>query len=188
MWGDGRGAAKVPFWRPWRGCIRPPPGVIRHFGRELASLTEQEALARRARVGFVFKGGGRMFAGLTVAENVALPLRYHRDWSAEQAGEMVSELLERIELTALADETAQTLGAGWQQRVGLARALALQPEVLFLDEPLTGLEARHRHWWRQFLSQMSQGAACTGGRKVTLIVATNDFSLWSGERHEYAGR
>ena len=127
-----------------------------------------------------------MFKELTVAENVALALCYHRNWSAEQAREEVRGALDITELTALAQETAQTLGAEWQQRVGLARALALKPDVLFLDEPAAGLEARHRQWWRDFLAKLSNGDASTGGRKLTVIATTNDFALWHGGSHRCA--
>ena len=127
-----------------------------------------------------------MFNELTVAENVALPLCYHRNWNVEQAWEEVREALEITELTALARETAQTLGADWQQRVGLARALALKPEVMFLDEPAAGLGARHCQWWRDFLAHLSTGTHGNGGRKVTVIAATNNFALWHGGGHRYA--
>jgi len=136
------------------------------FWREMAQLSETELLAQRRRIGFVFKGGGRMFAELTVAENVALALCYHYNWSAELARD--SEDGARDHRTnRLAQETAQTIGSDWQQRVGLARALALKPEVMFFDEPASGLEARHRQWWRDFMAQLSSGIPYTGGRRVT---------------------
>jgi phospholipid/cholesterol/gamma-HCH transport system ATP-binding protein len=184
--GGPHGSGKTDLLMTVAGLHRPAAGSIRIFGRETAQLSEAELLARRARIGFVFKGGGRMFTELTVAENVALALCYHRNWSAEQAREEVRATLEITELAALAQETAQTIGSDWQQRVGLARALALKPEVMFLDEPAAGLEARHRQWWRNFLAQLSSGTPYTGGRKVTVIAATNDFALWHGETHHYA--
>jgi len=176
--GGPHGSGKTDLLMTAAGLLRPAAGSIRIFGREPAQLSETELLAQRTRIGFVFKGGGRMFAQLTVAENVALALCYHRDWSAEQARAEVQATLELTELTAVAGETAQTLGSDWQQRVGVARALILKPEVLFLDEPAAGLAARHRQWWYDFLAQLS-------GRKVTVIAATNDFALWHGGRHRY---
>jgi ABC-type transporter Mla maintaining outer membrane lipid asymmetry ATPase subunit MlaF len=154
--------------------------VIRHFGHDLSGLSEQETIAQRLRVGFVFKNGGRMFAKLNVAENVALPLRYHRNWPDAKAIKAVQPLLECTELTPLAASTAQSLPTGWQERVGLARALALEPEVLFLDEPMAGLEAGQRRWWLGFLEQLSRV------RKMTIIAATSELSLWRGERRHFA--
>jgi ABC-type transporter Mla maintaining outer membrane lipid asymmetry ATPase subunit MlaF len=184
--GGRHGSGKSAFLATMAGLQRPGAGVIRHFGQDLSQLSEQETIARRLRVGFVFKNGGRMFAELTVAENVALPLRYHRDWPGEKAIEAVQALLETTELTPLAASTAQDLTTGWQERVGLARALALEPEVLFLDEPMAGLEAGHCRWWRGFLDQLSRGGPCTQGRKMTIIAATSDLLLWSGERRHFA--
>jgi ABC-type transporter Mla maintaining outer membrane lipid asymmetry ATPase subunit MlaF len=184
--GGRHGSGKSAFLATMAGLRPPRAGVIRHFGRDLSRLSEQETIAQHLRVGFVFKNGGRMFAELTVAENVALPLRYHRDWTGEKAIEAVQALLETTELTPLAASAAQSLSTGWQERVGLARALALEPEVLFLDEPMAGLEANHCLWWRGFLDLLSRGAPCTRGRKMTIIAGTSDVSMWSGERRHFA--
>jgi ABC-type transporter Mla maintaining outer membrane lipid asymmetry ATPase subunit MlaF len=178
--GGAHGSGKSAFLATMAGLRPPGTGVIRHFGQDLTRLSEQETIARRLRVGFVFKNGGRMFAKLTVAENVALPLRYHRDWTDEKAIDAVQPLLESTELTPLAAEIAQSLTTGWQERVGLARALALEPEVLFLDEPMAGLDASQCRWWRGFLEQLSRA------RKITIIAATSDLSLWSGQRRHFA--
>jgi ABC-type transporter Mla maintaining outer membrane lipid asymmetry ATPase subunit MlaF len=184
--GGPHGSGKTDLLMTVAGLRQPAAGSIRVFGREMAQLSQAELLDQRKRIGFVFKGGGRMFTELTVAENVALALCYHHNWSTEQAREEVSAVLEITELTALAQETAQTIGSDWQQRVGLARALALKPEVMFFDEPAAGLAERHRQWWRNFLAQLSSGIPYTGGRKVTVIAATNDFTLWHGGNHRYA--
>jgi ABC-type transporter Mla maintaining outer membrane lipid asymmetry ATPase subunit MlaF len=181
--GGRQGSGKTSFLSTIAGLQRPAAGVIRLFGEEFSRLPEPQLLRQRARVGFVFKGGGRMFSELTVAENVALPLRYHCQWTDGKIGERVHAILEATELAEEADSTAQTLGWGRQQRVGLARALALNPELLFLDEPLSGLEARDRQWWRKFLNTLWDGAPLTGGHKTTMIATTNDFSSWIGGSH-----
>jgi phospholipid/cholesterol/gamma-HCH transport system ATP-binding protein len=181
--GGRHGSGKTSFLTAIAGLQRPADGVIRHFGQELSQLDEPELLRRRERIGFVFKAGGRMFTGLTVAENVALPLQYHRQWTEEKIAERVAALLEATELDEDANSAAQTLGWGRQQRVGLARALALNPELLFLDEPLSGLEAKDRQWWRKFLDTLSEGAPLTGRQPTTIIVTTNDFGFWSGGAH-----
>ena len=181
--GGRQGSGKTSFLSTIAGLQRPAAGVIRLFGEEVSRLPEPELLRQRVRVGFVFKGGGRMFAELTVAENVALPLRYHHQWTDEKTGGRVQAILEATELAGEADSTAQSLGWGRQQRVGLARALALNPELLFLDEPLSGLEARDRQWWRKFLNTLWEGAPLTEGHKMTMIATTNDFGQWTGGSH-----
>ncbi len=183
--GGRQGSGKTAFLSTVAGLNPPAAGVVRLFGEDLSQLPEPQLLRHRARVGFVFKAGGRMFEGLTVAENIELPLRYHHNWTDEKAGGRVDAILEATELAGEADSTAQSLGWGRQQRVGLARALALNPELLFLDEPLSGLEARDRQWWRKFLSLLSEGAPLTGGQKMTMIATTNDFGSWTGGSYRY---
>lgn len=183
--GGPHGAGKTDLLMTVAGLNRPAAGSVRIFGREIVNAAEKEFLEQRARIGFVFKGGGRMFTDLTVAENVALAICYHRNCSLEDASAEVASILEMTGLSSRASETAQTLGSDWLPRVGLARALALKPEVLFLDEPGAGLAARHREWWLNFLAQLSAGAPQAGGRKMTLIAATNDFALWSGRGQLY---
>jgi phospholipid/cholesterol/gamma-HCH transport system ATP-binding protein len=177
--GGRHGTGKTDLLLTAAGLHRPTAGVLRLFGRDVTGLSEGELLQQRTRVGIVFKGGGRMFNELTVAENVALPVCYHRNCTPEEAQEEVDRTLEMTGLTPLAREKAQTLGIDWQQRVGLARALALKPEAVFLDEPAAGLDPRHRQWWVNFLAGLS-------GRKVTVIMTTNDFAPWHGEGHRYA--
>ena len=90
----------------------------------------------------------------------------------------VAALLDLTALTPWADRKPGQLGRSWQQRVGLARALGLQPEVLLLDSPLTGLDARETAWWLDVLGQLSRGHDFMGGRCVTLVVTADDLRPW----------
>ena len=72
--------------------------------------------------------------------------------------EKVEALLELTELSPWAESRPGALGRNWQKRVGLARALALEPDVLLLDNPLGGLDLRHTQWWLNFLGQLSEAA------------------------------
>jgi phospholipid/cholesterol/gamma-HCH transport system ATP-binding protein len=184
--GGPHGSGKTDLLMTAAGLHLPATGSMRLFGREIMQMSEKELLQERTRIGFVFKGGGRMFTDLTVAENVALALCYHRNWTMEQAQDKVRQTLDFTELTSVAQERAQTLGSDWQQRVGLARALALKPEVLFLDEPAAGLEPRHRQWWRNCLDKLVAESSHNGGRKLTVIISTNDFTPWHGGSLRYA--
>ena len=168
------------------GLQRPAGGVVRLFGQDLAELPEPELLRQRTRVGFVFKSGGRMFADLTVGESVALPLRYHRDIGFDDAWREVKPLLEWAGLAGAAGEMPHALGSAMLGRAGLARALALGPEILFLDEPLAGLSRSHRDWWVAALEGLAAGTALKNGRKMAVIATTNDFSLWTGRRAQFA--
>jgi ABC-type transporter Mla maintaining outer membrane lipid asymmetry ATPase subunit MlaF len=184
--GGPHGSGKSDLLMTVAGLHRPASGRLLIFGTDVTKASESEILQERLRIGFVFKGGGRMFNDQTVAENVALPVRYHYDWDSEQAREHVNAALEMTELTGMASEAAQSLGGDWQQRVGLARALALKPDALFLDEPAAGLEPRHRDWLRGFLAELTSGAIRVGGKKVTVVTATNDPGLWRQKGHRHA--
>jgi ABC-type transporter Mla maintaining outer membrane lipid asymmetry ATPase subunit MlaF len=184
--GGPHGSGKTDLLATAAGLQRPAAGSLRIFGKDVTEMSEPGLLKQRARIGFVFKNGGRMFPELSVAENVALPLCYHRNLRPEEARAEVDAMLELTELTGMAREKAQWLGTGWPQRVGLARALILKPEILFLDEPVAGLELRHRQWWRNFLEQLSAGTSPAANGKMTVVTTTNDFALFQGGRPSFA--
>ena len=127
-----------------------------------------------------------MFGYLTVADSVALPLRYHHDCPPEEALPMAMALLDWMELAENAADSPMNLGSSRQQRVGLARAMALKPDLLFLDEPLAGMGWGHRQWWLDFLDRLTKGAPQLDGRKVAVIVTTNDFEPWQGRAVQFA--
>jgi len=166
------------------GLMSPVGGSCKLFGRETKDFGEAE-LAERLRVGFVFQDG-QLFNQLTIAENVALPLRYQKNFTAAEAAGEVQMLLGLLELAPLADVTPANVAANWRQRAALARALILKPELLLLDNPLAGLGARHRQWWLRFLDQISRGHALYDGKPVTLVVTADDLRPWQHERRKFA--
>jgi ABC-type transporter Mla maintaining outer membrane lipid asymmetry ATPase subunit MlaF len=128
-------------------------------------------------VGLVFDGG-QLFNHLTVADNLALPLRYHERLSAEAARQRVAPVLEATGLSPMAERLPQTLGRSWQKRAGLARALVLRPQLLLLDNPLGGLDARHRGWWLGFLGALGRGRTTLELPPMTLVVTDDAFAPW----------
>ena len=178
------GAGKSDFLALTGGLMAPRQGRYRFFGEEMP-IFEETRLKKRLRLGLVFEGG-QLFNHLTVAENIELPLRYHHNLSRSEAAAAVRELLVCTELAPWADSTPGALGRSWQKRAGLARALALQPEVLLVDNPLAGLDPRHVQWWLGFLDQLSKGHSLTQGRPVTLVITTADFHPWKGHARQFA--
>jgi ABC-type transporter Mla maintaining outer membrane lipid asymmetry ATPase subunit MlaF len=166
------------------GLMAPVAGSYRLFGGDTKDFGEAE-LAERLRVGFVFQGG-QLFNQLTVAENVALPLRYQKNLTAADAADEVSVLLELTELTPLADVTPANVAANWRQRAALARALILKPDILLLDNPLSGLSARHRQWWLRFLDELPSGHELPGGKPMTVVVTTDDLHPWRHAQRKFA--
>jgi ABC-type transporter Mla maintaining outer membrane lipid asymmetry ATPase subunit MlaF len=166
------------------GLMMPTNGSCRVFGCETNAFGEAQ-LTDRLRVGFVF-AGGKLFNQLTIAENIALPLRYQKNLSAAEVARTLAVFLELFELTPFADLTPANVTANWRQRAALARALMLQPELLLLDYPLGGLDGRHRQWTLQFLDQLWRGHEAFGGRPLTLVVATDNLRVWSHPQRQFA--
>ena len=166
------------------GLMSPARGTYRCFGEEMP-IFEEERLPQRLRLGSVFDSG-QLFTQMTIAENVALPLRYHENLSRTAAEPRVQALMEMMELTAFAHRSPATVARNWQKRAGLARALMLQPDLLLLDNPLSGLDARHTAWCLNFLEQLSAGHSFRGGRPMTLVVATDDLRPWMAGSRKFA--
>jgi len=177
-------SGKSDFLKMTAGLMTPVRGSYQLLGMETQSFGEAE-LADRLRVGFVFEGG-QLFNQLTLRENVALPLQYHRDWPPDAAGEEVQTLLELLELTPLADLTPPNVSDNWRQRAALARALILKPEVLLLDNPLGRLGGRHLPWWLRFLDRLWHGHEWSGSRPMTLVVTTDDLRPWRHAGRKFA--
>jgi phospholipid/cholesterol/gamma-HCH transport system ATP-binding protein len=182
--GGLQGAGKSDFLMLAGGMMAPVCGTYRFLGEEMP-IFEDHRLNDRLRLGFVFESG-QLFNHLTVSENVSLPLRYHRNLSKAEAAAETQKVLELTELAPWADSTPGAMARNWQRRVGLARALMLRPDVLLLDNPLAGLDLRHRAWWLNLLEQLSRGHDWMNGRPATLAVTTNDLRLWRGGRRQFA--
>ncbi len=176
-------SGKSDFLKMTAGLMAPVKGSYRLFGNETRTFGEAE-LPERLRLGFVFEGG-QLFNHLTIRENVALPLQYHRNLSAGAAASEVQTLLELMELTPLADITPANVSGNWLQRAALARALALKPELLLLDNPLGRLDARHRQWWLRFLNRLWRGHNWLGSRPLTLVATTDDLRPWQNAQLKF---
>ena len=166
------------------GLMTPAQGTCRVFGCDTKSFGEAQ-LAERLRVGFVFSGG-KLFNDLTLAENIALPLRYQKNLSETDAAEKVQTFLELFELAPFADAVPSSGAVNWRQRAALARALILQPELLLLDNPLAGLGGRHRQWLLDFLNQLWNGHPAFGGLKMTLVVTADELRPWRDAQKNFA--
>ena len=173
-------SGKTDFLMLTGGLMSPAHGTYRLFGEEMP-IFEEERLAERLRIGFVF-ADGHLFNQMTVAENVGLSLRYHENLAREAAESRVRAMLELTELTAFANSTPGSVSRNWLKRAGLARALMLRPEVLLLDDPLAGLDARHSAWLLRFLDQLSQGHALLQGKPMTIVATTDNLSNSAGWR------
>lgn len=168
------------------GLQHPSGGQHLLFGEDITVMTQPELVAARLRMGVVFENGGRLFPQITVRENIALPLRYHRNCPAEETNEAVETMLALTGLADSAPQLAGQLNRGWRQRVALARALVLRPEVLLLDNPLAGLDPRQVRWWLDTLAAFNAGHAWLGGRPLAIVATTDDLRLWRDQARQFA--
>ena len=149
-----QGSGKSDFLMMTAGLTAPLSGRYYLFGQEMPIL-EEDRLPERLRLGLVFESG-QLFNHLTVGENLGLPLRYHQNLTKAEAAEIVRQMLQAMELEPWADSTPGALGTNWHKRVGLARALMLKPEVLLVDNALSGLDLRHMSWWLNLLERLAR--------------------------------
>ncbi len=179
-----QGSGKSDLLMMAAGLIAPVGGSYRLFGQAMP-IFDEPRLKTRLRLGLVFDGG-QLFNHLTVRENIALPLRYHRNSALAEAESEVRALLELMELMPWADSTPGAMGRNWQKRVGLARALSLRPEILLVDNALAGLDLRHVNWWLNLLDELSRGHPLVGGRPVTLVTSGADLRPWKDRARQFA--
>lgn len=135
----GSGCGKSTLLRHMIGSMNPTSGSVKLFGEDITNMTERELERVRLRFGMLFQSGA-LLASQTVGENVALPLLQHTDKSVDEIEEIVKQKLQMVGLTGFEDLKPDEISGGMKKRVGLARALALDPELLFSDEPTSGLD------------------------------------------------
>jgi len=164
--------------------IAPVNGTCRLFGHD-NSAYDDSMIADRLRVGCAMSDG-KLFNQYTVAGNVALPLRYHKNLPEAEVEQFVGELLKLLELTPFADQSPVNVTTSWRQRTALARALVLKPELLLLDNPNGGLVARHRRWLVDFLEQLWRGHSFFDNRPMTVVITTDDLQAWQHPRRKFA--
>lgn len=169
---------KTEFLLTAFGLQPPLAGTVKIFGRTVSTLTQDEILQQRLRLGFIFEAGARLLRRLTVYENIALPLQYHEQVGSRGIAAEVDRVAAALDITSCLDKMPGRIPRSAQQRVGLARALISKPEVLFLDKPVVGLDPKETRWWIDLLQELHRGHPFLDGRPVTLVLSTNDLRSW----------
>jgi D-methionine transport system ATP-binding protein len=183
--GGTPGAGKTDLLSTAAALQRPLKGYHLLFGRDIGQMDEQELVVMHRQVGMVFDSG-RLFTHLTITENLALPLAYHADLSKKEIAERVERVLEATGLQGVGQYQPREITRHLHQRVGLARALALEPEVLVIDSPLLGVDPRLGRWWLDFLCALHKGHPLLGKRPLTIVVSTDDFLPWNDVAARFA--
>jgi phospholipid/cholesterol/gamma-HCH transport system ATP-binding protein len=135
----GSGCGKSTLLRTLTGLLEPDKGTVTLFGQDISAVQDDELKAIRKRFGILFQSGA-LFNSLTISENVSLLLEEHTDLDPSTIDIMVKIKLELVSLREHADKMPAQLSGGMKKRAGLARALALDPAILFYDEPSAGLD------------------------------------------------
>lgn len=165
----GSGSGKSVLLRTMLGLQRPVQGSVRIEGREVVGKSSREQLAVKRRYGVTFQHGA-LFTSLTVAENVELPIAEYHAISAPLLRELAFLRIRMVGLPASAAEKFPSqLSGGMTKRAALARALALDPAILFLDEPTSGLDPISAAAFDRLVLDLQRGLA------LTVVMITHDL-------------
>lgn len=135
----GSGTGKSVLLKHIVGLIKPDEGQILVEGKDINALDGEELKKERMKFGLLFQDAA-LFDSMTVYENVSFPLREHRDYTEKQIREIVRHKLDEVQLGNVENKYPSELSGGMRKRVGLARATALDPQIMLYDEPTTGLD------------------------------------------------
>jgi phospholipid/cholesterol/gamma-HCH transport system ATP-binding protein len=165
----GSGSGKSTLLRNMVGLVRPARGDVLYEGVSFweADRVQQERLMRR--FGILYQGGA-LWSSLTLAENVALPLQEYTRLSPRQIQELVSLKLSLVGLSGFEDYYPSEISGGMKKRAGLARAMALDPDILFFDEPSAGLDPLSARRLDDLILELRESLG------ATLVVVTHELA------------
>lgn len=151
------------------GLLRPDSGEVWFDGQQIDALPERQLMRIRQRFGFLFQMGA-LFDSLNVEDNIAFPLQEHTRKSAAEIAKIVERRLEMVGLPGVGKKMPAELSGGQRKRVALARAIALDPQVILYDEPTTGLDPVRSDVINELIMKLKRELA------VTSIVVTHDMN------------
>jgi phospholipid/cholesterol/gamma-HCH transport system ATP-binding protein len=165
----GSGCGKSTLLRHLIGTEKPSSGSIKIFGQEITTMNEDAMRKLRGRYGMLFQSGA-LLQSLTVAENVALPLNEHTALDAGLIDTVVKMKLEQVGLTGHGHKKPSEISGGMKKRAALARALALDPPLVFSDEPTAGLDPIMTAVVDELTQRLTQKIG------ATVVVVTHDMN------------
>jgi len=164
----GSGSGKSTLLRLMIGLIQPTSGEIWIGNDEISRMSEKEMMRVRLRMGMVFQYSA-LFDSMTVGDNVAFGLVEHTDYSREKIQSIVREKLHQVGLEGVENRMPNELSGGMKKRVSLARAIAFEPEIIFYDEPSSGLDPIMTNKIDELIIETQRAL------NVTSIVVTHDM-------------
>lgn len=166
----GSGAGKSVFIKHLIGLLQPDAGHVVVDGVDLTVAAPEAVLQLRKRFGMTFQEGA-LFDSMNVADNIAFPIRRHTGKSPEDTSARVRECLDLVRLPGIENKMPSELSGGMRRRVGFARAIALEPEILLFDEPTTGLDPINTAAIGTVINQLRTELG------VTAVTITHDMGL-----------
>ncbi len=164
----GSGSGKSVLLKELIGLIMPDSGDIFVLGKQITQMKEQALMQLREHVGMLFQGAA-LFDSLTVFENIAYPLREHLRLTEKEMRERVAEKLRLVGLSGIEGKMPAELSGGMKKRVGLARAIATDPDIIMYDEPTTGLDPINAQRINELIVELQRKLG------VTTVVVTHDL-------------
>jgi phospholipid/cholesterol/gamma-HCH transport system ATP-binding protein len=164
------GCGKTVLLKTMIGLLHPTSGQVVFDGQRIDQLSDKEITKQRSRFGFLFQNAA-LFDSMTIADNIAFPLRENSRMPADEICQIVEQRLAQVGLpTSVLCKRPAQLSGGMRKRVGLARALAMSPEVLLYDEPTTGLDPIMSDVINELIIRTR------GEQSVTSIIVTHDMN------------
>jgi len=165
----GSGGGKSTVLRSMVGLLQPVKGQILYDGRSFWSVGPEEQKGIMRKFGILYQSGA-LWSSLTLAENVALPLQQYTHLGPGQINEIVSLKLSLVGLAGFEEYYPSEISGGMKKRAGLARAIALDPEILFFDEPSAGLDPISAHLLDELIIEMRNSLG------ATVVVVTHELA------------
>lgn len=163
------GSGKSVMLKILIGLLKPDSGEVYFHGERIDNRPETELVKIRTKIGFVFQMGA-LFDSLTVGENVAFAMREHTGYNDEKIRQVVAQKLQSIGLGGIESKMPVELSGGQRKRVAIARALATDPEVVFFDEPTTGLDPVRADVMNELVIKLRNDL------RMTEVVVTHDMN------------
>lgn len=164
----GSGSGKSVLLKELIGLMRPDKGKITVLDHEVTQMNEDALIALREHIGMLFQGAA-LFDSLTVFENIAYPLREHLSLTEKEIQKRVAEKLHVVGLGGIEKKMPAELSGGMKKRVGLARAIATDPEIILYDEPTTGLDPITAQRINDLIIELQRKLG------ITTVVVTHDL-------------